>query len=67
MTIDLTMCSDTCCPVKEHCLRSPASGTTAHPHQAWYMGSPRTLAGCGHFEPESPVGRRTFQAYATTD
>lgn len=51
---DVTMCHDSCCPVREHCRRSAASGTVPDPHgrQSWFMASPRTLAGCGLFEPE---------------
>lgn len=58
--LSLTRCHDTACPVKEHCLRSPASGMPVRPETVWFAGSPRQLEGCALFEPDGVGGVVAF-------
>lgn len=63
--INLTRCHDTVCPVKEHCLRSSASGLPVNELTVWFQGSPRLLEGCAVFEPDGVGGVVRFDERLT--
>ena len=50
MTLLLTLCADTACPVRTHCQRSPSAGAVSNRYTSWFLSSPRTLQGCVMFE-----------------
>lgn len=47
----ITLCADTCCPVREHCERYQPQAVSA-PHTARFLSSPRSVRGCPFFAPE---------------